>query len=103
MRMLLPLALLTFAALGPAQHNPASIPAMRIDVPPAGTTVPMLDVGGRPMVEVRVNGKGPYAMILDRRGEPGGVGGGRGSGLAVACRNQPAVHRKGRDGARLAP
>jgi hypothetical protein len=34
-------------------------------VPPAGVTVPMLDVGGRPLVDVRVNGAGPYPMILD--------------------------------------
>ena len=51
------------AALLPAQRHPGS--ASSVDVPPGGTTVPMLDVGGRPMVEVHINGKGPYAMIVD--------------------------------------
>jgi hypothetical protein len=37
----------------------------KISVPDGGTTVPMLDVGGRPMVEVRINGKGPYPFIMD--------------------------------------
>lgn len=37
----------------------------RIDVPPGGTTMTMLDFGGRPMVEVRINGKGPYPFLLD--------------------------------------
>jgi beta-lactamase superfamily II metal-dependent hydrolase len=31
----------------------------------ADNTVPMLDVGGGPMVDVRINGKGPYPLILD--------------------------------------
>src|SRR5262245_57163718 len=34
-------------------------------VPDAGTRMPMLDLGGRPMVDVMVNGKGPYPFILD--------------------------------------
>ncbi len=37
----------------------------RAGLPPSGVTVPMLDVGGRPMVDVRINGKGPYPFILD--------------------------------------
>ena len=56
------LALLAFF---PAQHSTSSVSAPAIDVPPGGTTVPMLDVGGRPMVEVRINGNGPFAIILD--------------------------------------
>jgi len=56
MRMHLSLAVLFAAALQTSS---------RIEVPAAGTTVPMLDVGGRPMVDVRINGKGPYAFILD--------------------------------------
>jgi hypothetical protein len=56
MRTHLALALAAFAAL---QTSTA------VDVPKTGTTVPMLDIGGRPMVEVRINGKGPYAFILD--------------------------------------
>lgn len=55
MRMHLSLAVLAFALQT----------STRIDVPKTGTTVPMLDVGGRPMVEVRINGKGPYALVLD--------------------------------------
>ena len=36
---------------------------MRIASGAAG--VPMLDFGGRPMVEITINGKGPYPVILD--------------------------------------
>ena len=36
-----------------------------VEIPAAGVSVPMLDFGGRPVVEVTVNGKGPYRMILD--------------------------------------
>jgi len=41
-----------------------SVPA-RISVPPGGLTVPMQDMGGRPVVELKINGKGPYRFILD--------------------------------------
>src|SRR3954464_15008351 len=63
MRTQLLLAIVVSGALMSAQGAPAAL--TRIDVPPGGTTVPMLDLGGRPMVEVRINGKGPYAVILD--------------------------------------
>lgn len=36
-----------------------------IDIPAEGASVPMLDIGGRPVVEVRINGKGPFPFILD--------------------------------------
>jgi len=61
MRTQLLSAFLLSAAFLPAQGAIAT----HIDVPPAGTTVPMLDLGGRPMIEVRINGKGPYAVLLD--------------------------------------
>ena len=63
MRTQLLLAILLSAALLPAQGAPRA--STRIDVPPGGTTVPMLDLGGRPMVQVRINGKGPYSVMLD--------------------------------------
>jgi Aspartyl protease len=48
------------------QHgNHAAPPPSRIDVPPSGVTLPMKDYGGRPVVDVRVDGKGPYPFILD--------------------------------------
>ncbi len=37
----------------------------RIDIPAEGASVPMLDIGGRPMAEIRLNGKGPFPFILD--------------------------------------
>jgi hypothetical protein len=40
-------------------------PAEKIDVPDGGVEVPMLDFGGRPVVEVTIHGKGPYRFILD--------------------------------------
>jgi aspartyl protease len=36
-----------------------------IHVPEEGASVPMLDWGGRPVVEVTIDGKGPYRFILD--------------------------------------
>jgi hypothetical protein len=63
MRTQLLSAFLLSAAFLPAQGAPAT--ATRIDLPTGGTTVPMLDLGGRPMVEVRINGKGPYALLVD--------------------------------------
>jgi aspartyl protease len=39
-------------------------PAM-LEVPSGGISLPMQDVGGRPVVDVKINGKGPYRFILD--------------------------------------
>jgi len=36
-----------------------------VSVPAAGVTVPMQNWGGRPVVEVRINGKGPYRFLVD--------------------------------------
>lgn len=36
-----------------------------IEIPQDGVTVPMQDMGGRPVVELKINGKGPYRFILD--------------------------------------
>ncbi|MEY2484376.1 MAG: hypothetical protein QOH39_24 [Verrucomicrobiota bacterium] len=37
----------------------------KIEVAAEGASVPMLEIGGRPVVEVRINGKGPFPFILD--------------------------------------
>ncbi len=34
-------------------------------LPEGETSFPMLDIGGRPVAEVRINGKGPYRFIVD--------------------------------------
>ena len=47
------------------QHGHGVPPPEAIAVPNSGTTVPMLDVAGRPAVGGTINGKGPYVMILD--------------------------------------
>lgn len=39
--------------------------AARIEAPPAGIALPMQDLKGRPVVEVKVNGKGPFTFIFD--------------------------------------
>jgi hypothetical protein len=46
--------------VGPHVPVPASI-----EVPRDGVTVPMQDMGGRPVVELKINGRGPYRFILD--------------------------------------
>jgi hypothetical protein len=55
------------AAVTLAQHAMQMEPPApeKIEVPEAGVTMPMLDLGGRPMVDVMLNGKGPYPFILD--------------------------------------
>ena len=40
------------------------VPA-HITMPEEGVIVPMDDMGGRPLIEVTINGKGPYRFILD--------------------------------------
>ena len=45
---------------GPQIPVPASI-----EVPQEGVTVPMQDMGGRPVVDLKINGKGPYRFVLD--------------------------------------
>ena len=45
---------------GPRAPAPTSI-----EVPHDGVTVPMQDMGGRPVVELKINGRGPYRFILD--------------------------------------
>jgi hypothetical protein len=52
--------------------------------PPADVTVPMFDFGHRPVVEVSINGQGPFRMILDTGAsetvvDPSWVGGETGS------------------------
>ena len=64
-------AALSFAAVAGAQHGGPHGPQrlspapVAIEVPAAGLTLPMQDVGGRPVVDVRINGKGPYRFIFD--------------------------------------
>jgi len=58
-------ATVTLAQHGGDGHPRMPPPPVAVEVPAAGTTLPMQDVGGRPVVDVRVNGKGPYRFVLD--------------------------------------
>jgi hypothetical protein len=40
------------------------IPA-HIELPSAGISIPMRDSGGRPVIELRINGQGPFRFLLD--------------------------------------
>jgi hypothetical protein len=54
-------------AVGQAQVRVAPqvpVPAS-IQVPRDGVTVPMQDMEGRPVIDVKINGKGPYRFVLD--------------------------------------
>ena len=42
-----------------------SIPPEKVVVPENGVSLPMADLDGRPLVNVAINGKGPYKFILD--------------------------------------
>lgn len=52
----------TFAQVHGGPHPPAPPRAV---VPEAGTSVPLLDFGGRPVVSLMIGGHGPYRFILD--------------------------------------
>lgn len=70
---------LTFVSAAFAQHGPGGGGAQghggampgrapgpeAIEVPANGATLPMKDFGGRPVVELRINGNGPFRFILD--------------------------------------
>jgi hypothetical protein len=43
----------------------AQYEALKLELPPEGASMPMLDIGGRPVVEVKISGKGPFPFILD--------------------------------------
>lgn len=63
-------AVSALVAVARAQHGGGGQPRMSpapvaVEVPSGGITIPMQDVGGRPVVEVRINGKGPYRFIFD--------------------------------------
>jgi hypothetical protein len=57
-------SLLPGTAFGQHTPRPAPKPAA-IEVSKGGATVPMGDWGGRPVVEVTIDGRGPYKLILD--------------------------------------
>lgn len=56
---------ITFAAVSLAVTFVCAPAAAQITAPDAGVTVPMFNVGGRPVIEVSIDGAGPYRMILD--------------------------------------
>ena len=62
--LMLPLVALAPAAAHAQHHGPAPAPR-EVVVPEAGTTLPMGDAGGRPTVDVMIDGKGPYRFIVD--------------------------------------
>jgi hypothetical protein len=51
--------------IAPIQATSAADVEPKINVPAEGASVPMLDIGGRPVVEAKINGKGPFPFILD--------------------------------------
>jgi hypothetical protein len=53
-------ALVSQMRIGPQTPVPA-----HIEVPEGGVTLPMQDMGGRPVVDLMINAKGPYRFILD--------------------------------------
>jgi hypothetical protein len=54
------------AAVQAQMHVGPQIPVPTgIEVPQDGVTVPMQDMGGRPVIELQINGKGPFRFVLD--------------------------------------
>jgi hypothetical protein len=59
-------ALLPAAATTAPRHAIFAADAnAKLELPPEGASMPMLDIGGRPVVEVKISGKGPFPFILD--------------------------------------
>ena len=56
---------IVFAPPALSQHHGAAPVPASVEIPEGGTSLPMGDVGGRPTVEVMIDGKGPYTFILD--------------------------------------
>jgi hypothetical protein len=56
---------LAAAVIVPCSATSAADVDPKIEVAAEGASVPMLDIGGRPVVEVKINGKGPFPFILD--------------------------------------
>ena len=55
-----------FVALAFSEEAAVEQPlAENISVPADGDSIPMLDFGGRPVVEVMIDGKGPHQFIID--------------------------------------
>jgi hypothetical protein len=68
MKLVISLALVasTLPATVQAQMHGPQIPGPTgVEVPQDGVTVPMQDMGGRPVIELQINGKGPYRFVLD--------------------------------------
>ena len=55
---------LPVAAPVTAQHGHAAVPES-VEVPPDGVELPMMEFGGRPVVEVTIADQGPFRFILD--------------------------------------
>jgi hypothetical protein len=53
------------ASVALAQHPVAQPSPENVSVPAEGDSMPMLDFGGRPVIEVTINDKGPYRFIFD--------------------------------------
>jgi hypothetical protein len=54
-----------FVVIAVAQLHPSQVAEENVSVPAEGESVPMLDFGGRPVVEVMINDKGPYNFVFD--------------------------------------
>ena len=52
-------------APAPVIRRVAPPPSEKIEIPPEGTTVPLTLRDNRPVVEVRINGEGPFPFVLD--------------------------------------
>src|SRR5689334_5038561 len=58
-------AVFAWMLAGQIQNRLHSMPPAHVAVPSEGIVLPMQDAGGRPVVDVRINGRGPYRFILD--------------------------------------
>jgi len=63
--MLMLLAAFAPAALAQDRHRGPAPAPQSVAVPEEGTTLPMGSAGGRPTLEVMIDGKGPFTFIVD--------------------------------------
>lgn len=66
--------LILAVSLGAQPTFPPAAPE-KVSVPDEGIDLPMMDAGGRPVVELQLNGQGPYRFILDTGAESSTIDG----------------------------
>jgi len=58
-------AVFVLIVAGQIKDHLHTMPPAHVEIPVGGVVLAMQDASGRPVVDVRINGNGPYGFILD--------------------------------------